>query len=185
MSLSLAENVIVAGPDNRPPMLDKSNYSSWALSNSKSQVGETVCSKSVQESSFDYETKEMTNKSFSEYTRIKAKDFRDSLLKHMSSVKKSIAERARHQRQYNRRVNKRQLLTQKSKADMGIALDADSVVTKSSGTKSEKHDTSSRFRNDTHAEDADIKPVNDKEPMAEVQMTAEHNVLANEQQHDD
>ncbi|GKD15855.1 hypothetical protein Tco_1205013 [Tanacetum coccineum] len=30
MSLSLAENVIVAGPDNRPPMLDKPNYSSWA-----------------------------------------------------------------------------------------------------------------------------------------------------------
>ncbi|GKA82321.1 hypothetical protein Tco_0789069 [Tanacetum coccineum] len=30
MSLSLAENVIVAGADNRPPMLDKSNYNSWA-----------------------------------------------------------------------------------------------------------------------------------------------------------
>ncbi|GJT59336.1 hypothetical protein Tco_1002869 [Tanacetum coccineum] len=30
MSLSLAENVIVVSADNRPPMLDKSNYSSWA-----------------------------------------------------------------------------------------------------------------------------------------------------------
>ncbi|GJW00436.1 hypothetical protein Tco_1555687 [Tanacetum coccineum] len=30
MSLSLAENVIVAGADNRPPMPDKTNYSSWA-----------------------------------------------------------------------------------------------------------------------------------------------------------
>ncbi|GKA50399.1 retrovirus-related pol polyprotein from transposon TNT 1-94 [Tanacetum coccineum] len=30
MTLSLAENIIVAGADNRPPMLDKSNYSSWA-----------------------------------------------------------------------------------------------------------------------------------------------------------
>ncbi|GJX80102.1 hypothetical protein Tco_0328251 [Tanacetum coccineum] len=30
MSLSLAENVIVAGADNRTPMLDKTNYSSWA-----------------------------------------------------------------------------------------------------------------------------------------------------------
>ncbi|GJU13190.1 hypothetical protein Tco_1135586, partial [Tanacetum coccineum] len=30
MSLSLAENVIVVGAENRPPMLDKSNYSSWA-----------------------------------------------------------------------------------------------------------------------------------------------------------
>nr|GEZ15060.1 hypothetical protein [Tanacetum cinerariifolium] len=30
MSLSLAENVIVAGDDNRPSILDKSQYSSWA-----------------------------------------------------------------------------------------------------------------------------------------------------------
>ncbi|GKA65592.1 hypothetical protein Tco_0765299 [Tanacetum coccineum] len=32
MSLSLAENVIVAGADNRPFMLDKTQYSSWASS---------------------------------------------------------------------------------------------------------------------------------------------------------
>nr|GEZ71471.1 hypothetical protein [Tanacetum cinerariifolium] len=51
------------------------------------------------------------------------------------------------------------------------------------GQNLEKHDTSSRSRNDTHAEDADIKPVNDKEPRAEVQLTAEHNILDNEQQH--
>ncbi|GKE05051.1 retrovirus-related pol polyprotein from transposon TNT 1-94 [Tanacetum coccineum] len=30
MSLSLAENVIVAAADNRPPMLDKTQYNSWA-----------------------------------------------------------------------------------------------------------------------------------------------------------
>ncbi|GJY13240.1 hypothetical protein Tco_0382549 [Tanacetum coccineum] len=30
MSLSLEKNVIVAGDENRPPMLDKTNYSSWA-----------------------------------------------------------------------------------------------------------------------------------------------------------
>ncbi|GJZ15190.1 hypothetical protein Tco_0056592 [Tanacetum coccineum] len=30
MSLSLVENVIVAGADNHPHMLDKTNYSSWA-----------------------------------------------------------------------------------------------------------------------------------------------------------
>ncbi|GKA54016.1 hypothetical protein Tco_0752965 [Tanacetum coccineum] len=29
MSLSLAENVFIVGADNRPPMLDKTNYSSW------------------------------------------------------------------------------------------------------------------------------------------------------------
>ncbi|GJR94323.1 hypothetical protein Tco_0266497 [Tanacetum coccineum] len=41
------------------------------------------------------------------------------------------------------------------------ALDAGSVITESSGTK----------------------PVNDQVPFAEVQLTAQHNVLANEQQH--
>ncbi|GJX15054.1 retrovirus-related pol polyprotein from transposon TNT 1-94, partial [Tanacetum coccineum] len=52
-----------------------------------------------------------------------------------------------------------------------------------SGTESKKHDTSIRSKNDTHVEDVDIKLVNDKEPMAEVQLTAQHNVLANEQQY--
>ncbi|GKA69045.1 putative reverse transcriptase domain-containing protein [Tanacetum coccineum] len=35
----------------------------------------------------------------------------------------------------------------------------------------------------TQAVDADIGPVNDEEPFAEVQLTALHNILANEQQH--
>nr|GEV28782.1 retrovirus-related Pol polyprotein from transposon TNT 1-94 [Tanacetum cinerariifolium] len=73
--------------------------------------------------------------------------------------------------------------SKKGKVDSSKALDANFVVTESSGTKSEKHDTSSRSKNDTHAEDADIKTVNDTDPMAEVQLTAQNNVLANEQQH--
>ncbi|GKC95195.1 hypothetical protein Tco_1160637 [Tanacetum coccineum] len=75
----------------------------------------------------------------------------------MSSVKKLIAERT--------------------------PLDAGLVVTESSRTKPENHDTSSRSRNDTHAEDADRKPINEKEPMAKVHLTAEPNVLVNGQQH--
>nr|GEW26590.1 reverse transcriptase domain-containing protein [Tanacetum cinerariifolium] len=39
-------------------------------------------------------------------------------------------------------------------------------------TSPEMHDTSSRSRNDTHVEDADIKPVNDKEPMAKEKVFA-------------
>ncbi|GJT72657.1 retrovirus-related pol polyprotein from transposon TNT 1-94 [Tanacetum coccineum] len=57
---------------------------------------------------------------------------------------------------------------QEGEVDKDKALDDDSVVTKSSGTKSEKHVTSSRSGNDTHAEDANIKPVNDKELVAEM-----------------
>ncbi|GKE45539.1 hypothetical protein Tco_1472823, partial [Tanacetum coccineum] len=34
-----------------------------------------------------------------------------------------------------------------------------------------------------HAVDVDIKPVNDQVPFAEVQLTTQHNVIANEQQH--
>ncbi|GKG09217.1 hypothetical protein Tco_0337963 [Tanacetum coccineum] len=67
----------------------------------------------------------------------------------------SVAERTRHQRQYERRVNKRQLQTQESKIDTGKALDADLIS----------------------------DPSYDEEPMAEVQLTAECNIFAIGQQH--
>nr|GEY87694.1 hypothetical protein [Tanacetum cinerariifolium] len=53
-------------------------------------------------------------KYFAEYTGIEVTQFRETLLQHMSNVKKSVAERTRHQRQYDRRVNKRQMQTQES-----------------------------------------------------------------------
>ncbi|GJR10302.1 hypothetical protein Tco_0792954 [Tanacetum coccineum] len=105
------------------------------------------------------------------------------LLQHMTNVKKFVAERTRHQRQYDRRVNKRQMQTQKSKVDTGKALDADLVVTDSSGIESEVQDESSRSGNDTNTNDADIRPIYDEEPMAEVQLTAECNIFAIGQQH--
>ncbi|GJU50884.1 hypothetical protein Tco_1220439 [Tanacetum coccineum] len=55
---------------------------------------------------------------------------------------------------------------------------------KRDGTKSDKHDTSSRSGTYiTHDVDAYIRPVNDQVSFAEVQLTAQHNVHANEQQH--
>ncbi|GJV30282.1 hypothetical protein Tco_1386730 [Tanacetum coccineum] len=101
----------------------------------------------------------------------------------MSSVKKSIAKRALHKKEYDSRVNERQMQTLEGKVDMGKALDASLVVTKSSGTESGKQDTSSRSGNDTVVDDANIIPAYDEEPMVEVQSTAEHNVSANAQQH--
>ncbi|GJW60186.1 hypothetical protein Tco_0109521 [Tanacetum coccineum] len=83
----------------------------------------------------------MIRKSFLEYTRTEIQQFRDTLVQHMESVKKSIDERAtkvKHKRENNRR------------------------------TKSERHVSSSRSGKDTHAEDADINSVNDKQPLAEV-----------------
>ncbi|GJU38805.1 hypothetical protein Tco_1191762 [Tanacetum coccineum] len=66
------------------------------------------------------------------------------------------------------------------------ALHADLVVMESKGTESGKHDTSSSSGTYiTHVVDADIRPVNDQVPSVEVHLTAQHNVLANEQQHTD
>ncbi|GKB30014.1 hypothetical protein Tco_0869415 [Tanacetum coccineum] len=96
----------------------------------------------------DYDS-QMANKYFAEYTGIKVKQFRETLLQHMSNVKKSVAERTRHQ----------------------------------SGTKSGKHDTSSKSGNDADNDDAEIRPIYDEEPMAEVQLTAECNIFATRQQH--
>ncbi|GJY04160.1 hypothetical protein Tco_0370100 [Tanacetum coccineum] len=120
---------------------------------------------------------------FVEYTGLEVQHFRDTLLQHLGNVKKSVAERTRHQRQYERRVNKRQMQTQESKIDTGKALDADLVDTESIRTDSTVQDDSSRSGNDTDADDADIRPIYDEEPMAEVQLTAECNIFAIGQQH--
>nr|GEW99973.1 ribonuclease H-like domain-containing protein [Tanacetum cinerariifolium] len=95
--------------------------------------------------------------------------FRETLLQHMGNVKKSVAERTRHRRQYDIRVNKRLMQTHASKVDSSKALDADLVVMESNGTESGKQDTSSSSRNYlTHVVDAYIRPVNYQMPFAEV-----------------
>ncbi|GJU29060.1 hypothetical protein Tco_1172649 [Tanacetum coccineum] len=99
----------------------------------------------------------MTRNYFLQYTQLEILEFHDTLIQHMESVKKSIDERAQHKR--------------------------DLVDTKSSGTELGEQDTSSRSGNDAHADDANIRPIYDEEPMAEVQTTAEINVFATGQQH--
>ncbi|GJY07010.1 hypothetical protein Tco_0374064 [Tanacetum coccineum] len=103
----------------------------------------------------DYDS-QMTNKYFVEYTRIKVELFRDTLL---------------------------QLMGKKWERINVKALDANLVVMKSSGTDPKKQDESNRKGNDTNTDDADIKPTYDEEPMTEVQLTAECNASAKEQQH--
>ncbi|GKA33261.1 hypothetical protein Tco_0719628 [Tanacetum coccineum] len=116
---------------------------------------------------WDYDS-QMTEKYFAEYTRIEVRQFRDSLIQHMKSVKKSIDERAQLKRQYDRRVNKRPMQMQESKVVSSKALDASLVVTECRGTKSDEHITSSSLGTYiTQVVDADIKPVNDQVPSAE------------------
>ncbi|GJW77517.1 hypothetical protein Tco_0139199 [Tanacetum coccineum] len=80
----------------------------------------------------------MTRNYFLQYTQLEIPKFRDTLIQHMESVKKSIDKIALHKE---------------------------------------------RSGNDAHADDADIRPIYDEEPMAEVQLTTHHNVFATGQQH--
>ncbi|GJU23087.1 hypothetical protein Tco_1156429 [Tanacetum coccineum] len=104
----------------------------------------------------------------------------------MGNVKKSVAKRTRHKRQYDRRMNERQMQSRESKVVSSKSLDASLVVTECSGTNSNEHITgSSSGTYIIHVANADIRPVNDQVPSAEVHLTAQHNVLANEQLHTD
>nr|GEZ47861.1 hypothetical protein [Tanacetum cinerariifolium] len=66
---------------------------------------------------------------------------------------------------------------------MSNTLDASLVDTESSETESKEQDTSSGSWNDAHADDTDIKPKYDEEPMAEEQLIADHNVFPTGQQY--
>ncbi|GJY22532.1 hypothetical protein Tco_0396190 [Tanacetum coccineum] len=105
------------------------------------------------------------------------------LIQYMKSVKKLIDERAKHKQEYNNWVNEKQMQTTEDKVDSSKAMDASLVDTESSGTALKEQDTGSRSGNDSHADDADIKPIYDEEPMAEVHTTAEINIFATGQQH--
>ncbi|GJV44252.1 hypothetical protein Tco_1428788 [Tanacetum coccineum] len=102
----------------------------------------------------------MTRNYFLQYTQLAIPEFRDTLIQHMESVKKSIDERAKHKQEYNSWVNERQMQTTEDKVDSSKALDA-SYDTESSGTTLKEQ----------------------VQPMAEVQTTAEINVFAIGQQH--
>ncbi|GJS17333.1 hypothetical protein Tco_0411805 [Tanacetum coccineum] len=96
----------------------------------------------------------MTRNYFLQYTQLAIPEFRDTLIQHMESVKKSIDERAKHKEEYNSWVNERQMQTTEDKVDSSKALDASLVDTESSGTTLKEQDTSSRSGNDAHDEDA-------------------------------
>nr|GEV38854.1 hypothetical protein [Tanacetum cinerariifolium] len=85
----------------------------------------------------------MTRNYFLQYTQLEIPKFHDTLIQHMESIKKLIDKRALHKREYDSWVNERQMQT------------------------TEEKDTSSRSGNDAYADDADIRPIYDEEPMAE------------------
>jgi hypothetical protein len=129
---------------------------------------------------------QMTNKYFTNYTGIEVDALRETLLQLMSNVVKYIDERAQHKWMYDIMMNEQLILSREMQVDSSKALDASSVVTECSGTKSDMHDTSnSSVIHITHGVDADIRPVNDHVPFAEVHLTVQHNVPTSEWQHTD
>nr|GEV29781.1 hypothetical protein [Tanacetum cinerariifolium] len=97
------------------------------------------------------------------YTSGKLSDLKQAL-----RGRELILERAKHKREKYRRVNDRMIQSKERKDDLSKALNAALVVTEINETESESHVLSSRSRNDTHTDDADINSVNDNQPMAEV-----------------
>ncbi|GJW33423.1 hypothetical protein Tco_0053455 [Tanacetum coccineum] len=90
----------------------------------------------------------MIRKYFLAYTQTEVKKFQDTLIQYMESVKKSIDEIAMHKREYDSRVNERQMQTKEGKVDTSKPLDANLGDTESSRKESEEQDTSSRSWND-------------------------------------
>ncbi|GJU00766.1 hypothetical protein Tco_1111104 [Tanacetum coccineum] len=74
-------------------------------------------------------------------------EFRDTLMQHMESVKKSIDERALHKREYDTRVNERQMQIIEGKVDTCKALDASLVDIECSGNRSKEEATKRRSGN--------------------------------------
>ncbi|GJZ56769.1 hypothetical protein Tco_0612263 [Tanacetum coccineum] len=59
----------------------------------------------------------MTHNYFLQYTQLEIPEFHDTLIQHMESVKQLIDERAQHKREYDSRVNDRQMHTTEEKVD--------------------------------------------------------------------
>nr|GEV79244.1 hypothetical protein [Tanacetum cinerariifolium] len=77
----------------------------------------------------------------------------------MEFLRESIMEREKHKREKDRRLNDIMMQSKERKDNSSNALDADFVVTKSNNIESERYVLSSRSRNDTHTDDADINSV--------------------------
>nr|GEY87727.1 hypothetical protein [Tanacetum cinerariifolium] len=90
---------------------------------------------------------------------------------------KSTDERVQLKREYDSWVNERQMQTTKEKVDTSQALDASSVDTESNRTESKEQDTSSSSGNDAHDDVADIRPIYDEEPMAELKEMVHNHYL--------
>ncbi|GJW21880.1 retrovirus-related pol polyprotein from transposon TNT 1-94 [Tanacetum coccineum] len=140
-----------------PTMLKNTSYSSRndniITSNSYSALNEEEDEEEDVENVYDEtanlfpNTKTSGSSSFTAvaaYTQTEVQQFHDTPIQHMESIKKSIDERELHKREYDSRVNERQMQAKEGKVDTNKALDASLLNTESN-----------------------IRPIYDEEPMAE------------------
>nr|GEX82417.1 hypothetical protein [Tanacetum cinerariifolium] len=146
------------------------------------------------ENAFNSEFKELMHR----YTRFDAQSLKDVMIYTMDSIGKYMLEIILHQQWTPHLLKQKKLMqtqedhsnpiralnTQESKIDMGKAVNDDLVVTESSGPELEVQDDNSRPGNDTDADDADIRPIYDEEPMATIQLTAEYEAKKKTQERD-
>ncbi|GJU39020.1 hypothetical protein Tco_1191977 [Tanacetum coccineum] len=121
-------------------------------------------------------------KDFHAYTGMEPQLFKETILKNFDFIEDYMLKTIIHAQTIQKRLDDKKLQIQECTVQEVKALDA---ISEDKAKKScmEEHDTSSRSGNDAHADDADIRPIYDEEPMAEVQTTAEINVFATRQQH--
>ncbi|GJT11912.1 hypothetical protein Tco_0858954 [Tanacetum coccineum] len=124
----------------------------------------------------------MTRNYFLQYTQLVILEFRDTLIQHIESVKKSIDERAQHKQEYDNWVNERQIQKTEGKVDSSKALDASLVDTESSGTALKEQDTSNISGNDAHADDADFRKsqwLRYKRLLKSISLLLDNSILSN------
>nr|GEW87473.1 hypothetical protein [Tanacetum cinerariifolium] len=114
----------------------------------------------------------MTRNYFIQYTQHAIPKLCDTLIQHLEYVKNSIDEMVQQKKEYDSWVNERQMQTTEEKVNTSKALDASLVDKERSGTESKEQDTCSRSHN-AHADDADIRPIYDEEPMDKSQFLKE------------
>nr|GEU55470.1 hypothetical protein [Tanacetum cinerariifolium] len=89
--------------------------------------------------SFDNDEGLMIRKYFIVYTKTSVLLFHATLIQHMESLRESILKRAKHKRENDRRVNDGTMKSKEGKFASSKALDVRMIVTKCSGTKSDKN----------------------------------------------
>ncbi|GJX88325.1 hypothetical protein Tco_0340339 [Tanacetum coccineum] len=104
------------------------------------------------------------------YTRYNAQSFNDAMICTMDSIRKYMLEIILHQQRTLHLLKQKTLMQTQEDHSIQTQVQIDSGFIESQV-------------NDTNADDADIRPIYDEEPMAEVQLTAECNIFAIGQQH--